>query len=114
MFPRFDRPPPAVLEKVLFGAGRQVVLPSLAESLARSLERCCGTDADLARLVRLRIEAERPTPLVDIVRNAGTLSDRADANVVIEDAPGFLMHVLHAAAGEGGHGRNLGLLTPGF
>jgi hypothetical protein len=39
-------------------------------------------------------------------RNAGTLGNRANANIVKEDEPCFLMHVLHLAAGEGGHRKN--------
>jgi hypothetical protein len=40
--------------------------------------------------------------LVNVNWDASPLGDRADADVVIEDAPGFLMHVLHAAAAERG------------
>jgi hypothetical protein len=36
-------------------------------------------------------------------RNARTLADRADANVVIVDVPGGLVRIVGAAAGEGWH-----------
>src|SRR4051794_39547507 len=100
MLPRFAGPASSVSEEILFRASRKVVLPNPAESFARLLECRCGTAADLAGPVGLRIKAERPALLVDIVRNTGALGDRADANVIIEDSPGFLMDALHSAAGE--------------
>ena len=40
---------------------------------------------------------------LDIDGNAGTLADRADANVVIVDVPGGLVRIVGSATGESGH-----------
>ena len=40
---------------------------------------------------------------LDIAGNAGTLADRAGANVVIVDVPGGLARIVGASAGENGH-----------
>jgi hypothetical protein len=49
------------------------------------------------------IEANAPFPLVDIMRQAGALGDRADAGLALINVPAFLMSIWFAAAGDGGH-----------
>lgn len=101
MLPGHESSPLAALQEVLLGAARQIFLPCAFESLSCEFETGRGLPDLAARPVRSRVEADRPVPLIDLTRNPGTLTNRSDMNIAIENVPGFLMDPLHAAAGEG-------------
>lgn len=50
-----------------------------------------------------RMEAAGPAPSIFIMRSTSALADPANADVAKEHLPAFLVAVLLAAAGEGGH-----------
>jgi len=70
---------PVLLESA-FGYPRQEAIPIGIEAGAGLFERCSNTVSMLGR-VQARIEAARRMPLIHLDRKAGTLADRADADI---------------------------------
>jgi hypothetical protein len=66
----------------IFSPGGFEISPCLFEGFGRAL--------DLLAVVRRRIKATVPTPLVDVNRHASPDRDRSDMHIAIVDVPAFL------------------------
>jgi hypothetical protein len=90
---------PTVFFKIVFGASREVILPWPAP--VRMFESLCGV-FKVEAVVRRRLEAAPPSPLVDIDRDAVPNCNRADMDITVIDVPAVLAFGVKAA-GEFGH-----------
>jgi hypothetical protein len=99
-----SRPVPLVapLLEVGFGPGRQEPEPRGFKASLRLIECCADAAAARARICA-RVEADVPSPLIGVHRNASTARNRADVDVTEIDVLAVLAFGI-AAASEIGHG----------
>jgi hypothetical protein len=90
--------------QISFRAFREIFSPRSFEVGPRLVEARRGV-LDMLTVMRRRVKATLPAPLIDVDRDTGAGRDSADVNIAVEDVPA-IGAIGWAAAGEGGHTRH--------